>query len=127
MLHIYLTGKKLSTKVAVQYLEAQGDGNPLAQEGTTLAAAVKALRKMGVQFKARRIGKVKTTAILEKMMVLTCDEESYVEPHAVVLYRQGGTIWLFDCLQPTGAYKITEENAVRLINKSDETFRLERA
>ena len=124
-LHLYLTGKKLSTKVAVEVLESQGD-KTLAEEGTTLEAAVKGLRKMRVKFKSRRIGKIKTTISFMGRMVLTSDEESYVEIHAVLLYRQDGTIWLFDCLQPTGAYEITEEHAVRLINKSDETFRIEK-
>jgi hypothetical protein len=59
-------------------------------------------------------------------MVLTCDEESYVEPHAVLLYRDGGTVWLFDCLHTTGPHEITDKNALRLISRSDETFRIEK-
>ena len=120
MLHLYLTGNKLSTDEAFEYLDGETGGT--AKEGATFGEAIKALRRLGCKFRARTVHKLKTTRSLKKKMLLVCDEESYVEPHAVLLYREGGIIWLFDCLKIGGAHEITEEAALRLIKRSDETF-----
>jgi hypothetical protein len=70
MLYRYLTGEALTSKAAVEYLEAEGDGKSLVQEGTTLKAAVKALRKLGIKFKWKRIETLKTTKNLRNKMVM---------------------------------------------------------
>lgn len=44
MLHLYLAGKKLPTAVAVEYVEAEEDGNPII-EGATFVSGLKALRR----------------------------------------------------------------------------------
>lgn len=125
-LHLFLTGKKLSTDLAIEYIEAAEGCESLERDGATFSSVIKALRKLGAKFKAKTLGKLTSTKSLEMRMVLVADDESYDQLHAVVLYRENGTIWLFDCLCLTGAYQITEERALRLIARSDETYRVER-
>ena len=54
MLGLYLTGKDYPTKVVAEAIEAAAaDGDSISDDGASLAAALKALRTLGVPFKSR--------------------------------------------------------------------------
>ena len=117
----FVTGKDVSDRELTKMVEfIAGDGQSVSDDGAKLSVVLKALRKLGAEFTCETIHEMKTTRRLEGKMLALGDEEMYGgEPHSILLYREQGVCWLFDCINPAGAYTVTEIEALELIEKSD--------
>ena len=141
MLALFLAGRNIPTEVMVKAIEAAaGDGDNIEEDGASFAAALRALKTLGVPFKSRYVNTdrvtyrknhylkkahwFKTTKNFDRKMLFVSDETTYTEPHAVLIYVEDGVHWFYDCAKPAiaGLYVITEEKALEFINRSEETF-----
>ena len=120
MIHKYITGEDVSDEKLTALVESiAGDGEKVSEDGATLAVVLKALRKLGGKFSYETIREMKTTRRLEGRFLALGDEEMYNGPHSILLFRENGICWLFDPVNPAGAYIVSEERALELIEQSD--------
>jgi hypothetical protein len=141
MLALFINGRNLPTQLVAEAIEAAAnDGDSITDDGASLAAALRALKTLKVPFRSRylntdrvtyrknhylkKVHWFKSTKSFEGKMVFLSDEQTYSEPHAVLIYREEGVHWFFDCAKPkiAGLYVITEDKALDFINASEETF-----